>query len=77
MHSLEDYGIFISSGSACSSNKPEEKSPALSALGLSRGEMDESARFSFCVYNTREEMDETVEALKKIIPMLRRLRPRG
>ncbi len=77
LHSLEDYGIFISSGSACSSNKPEEKSPALSALGLSRGEMDESARFSFCVYNTREEMDETVEALKKIIPMLRRLRPRG
>mgnify|MGYP002301706088 FL=1 len=72
LHSLEEYGIFISSGSACASNKPEEKSPALSALGYGREEMDQSVRFSFSRYNTPEEMDETVEALKKVVPMLRR-----
>ena len=72
MHSLEEYGIFISSGSACASNKPEEKSPALSALGYGREEMDQSVRFSFSRYNTPEEMDETIEALKKVVPMLRR-----
>lgn len=72
LHSLEDYGIFISSGSACASNKPEEKSPALDAIGLNREEMDQSVRFSFSVYNTVMELDETVEALKKTVPMLRR-----
>ena len=76
LHSLEDYGIFISSGSACSSNKPEEKSPALSAIGLTREQMDQSVRFSLSIYNTQEEMDETVEALKRTIPMLRRMKPR-
>lgn len=76
LHSLEDYGIFISSGSACSSNKPEEKSPALSAIGLTREQMDQSVRFSLSMYNTQEEMDETVEALKQTIPMLRRMKPR-
>ncbi|MBQ7915899.1 MAG: cysteine desulfurase [Firmicutes bacterium] len=72
LHSLEDYGIFISSGSACASNKPEEKSPALSAIGLNRNEMDQSVRFSFSRYNTMEEMDQTAEALAKVVPMLRR-----
>lgn len=72
LHSLEDYGIFISSGSACASNKPEEKSPSLDAIGLSREEMEQSVRFSFCMYNTIAELDQTVEALKKTVPVLRR-----
>ena len=72
LHALEDYGIFVSSGSACASNKPEEKSPALSALGLSRDEMDQSLRFSFSRYNQPEEMDEVVRALQQLMPRLRR-----
>ncbi|MBQ6239650.1 MAG: cysteine desulfurase [Firmicutes bacterium] len=72
VHSLENYGIYVSSGSACASNKPEERSPALSAIGLSRTEMDESVRFSFSVMNTPEEMQKTEKALAEIVPKLRR-----
>lgn len=72
VHSLEDYGIYVSSGSACASNKPEERSPALSALGLGRTEMDESVRFSLSVMNTPEEMQATADALREIVPKLRR-----
>ena len=56
--------------------RQEEKSPALSAIGLTREQMDQSVRFSLSIYNTQEEMDETVEALKRTIPMLRRMKPR-
>ncbi len=72
LHSLEDYNIYISSGSACASNKPEEMSPALSALGLTREEIESSARFSFCRFNTLEEVDAVIEALSAVVPRLKR-----
>ena len=72
LHSLEDYGIYISSGSACASNKPEEKSPALSALGLGGDQIEASARFSFCRFNTVDEVDAVIEALSAIVPRLKR-----
>ncbi len=74
LHTLEDYGIYVSSGSACASNKPEEKSPALSALGLTASEIDASLRISFSRYNTEEEVHEFVRVLEQTIPMLRRFR---
>lgn len=76
LHSLEDYGIYISSGSACSSNKPQEKSPTLASLGLNAKQIDQSVRFSFGRYTTEEDIDETVRALKQIVPMLRKFSAR-
>ncbi len=76
LHTLEDYGIYISSGSACASNKPEEKSPALSALGLDAKAIDSSIRVSFSRYNTREEVLEFVRVMTQVVPMLRRFKRR-
>ncbi len=72
VHALEEYGIYISSGSACSSNKPKKASPTLSAMGVGADMADTVARFSFCPYNTMEEVDYTVKTLKEIVPKLRK-----
>ncbi len=72
LHALEDYGVYVSSGSACASNKPEEKSPALNALGLTAAEIDQSLRISFGRYNTEEDIAACVKAMKAVVPMLRR-----
>ncbi|MFQ9797712.1 MAG: hypothetical protein ACLR23_00945 [Clostridia bacterium] len=77
MHALEDYGIYVSSGSACASNKPDVKSPALGALGMSAEAIDESVRVSFSKDSTLDEMDRVVKACTEIIPMLRRFTPKG
>ena len=74
LHALEDYNVYVSSGSACSSNNPSEKSPSLHALGLSAAQMDESIRLSFGRYSTLEDADAFVDAVVKILPMLRRFR---
>ncbi len=72
LHALEDYGVYVSSGSACASNKPEEKSPALNALGMGSAEIDQSLRISFGRYSTEEDVLACVEAMKAVVPMLRR-----
>ena len=72
LHALEDYGVYVSSGSACASNKPGEKSPALNALGLGSAEIDQSLRISFGRYSTEEDVTACVEAMKAVVPMLRR-----
>ncbi len=76
LHTLEDYGIYVSSGSACASNKPEEKSPALSALGMDARAIDESLRITFSRYNTEAEVMTFVQTMESVIPMLRRFKRR-
>ncbi|MEE1442732.1 MAG: cysteine desulfurase family protein [Blautia sp.] len=71
LHSLEDLGIYVSAGSACSSHK-RAGSASLGALGLSQERKESAIRFSFCETTTKEEVDYTLEALKKLLPMLRR-----
>ncbi|TCT16879.1 cysteine desulfurase [Natranaerovirga pectinivora] len=71
MHTLENNGIYVSTGSACSSNK-NSTSQVLKCLGLDINEVDESVRFSFSVYNTIEEVNYCIENLKKEVPFLRR-----
>lgn len=71
LHFLESKGVFVSSGSACSSNKPG-KSHVLTAMGLSNNLIDSSIRFSFCSDNTIEEADIAVDILKEILPGIRR-----
>lgn len=71
LHSLEDMGIYVSAGSACSSHK-RAGSASLGALGLSPERKESAIRFSFCEFTTKEEIDYTLEALRKLLPMLRR-----
>jgi len=71
LHALEEKGIYVSSGSACSSNKPG-LSGTLQAIGLSAKEADSTIRFSFCRDNTAEEVDAALDALKGLLPVLSR-----
>lgn len=70
LHALEDKGIYVSSGSACSSNHPGI-SGVLKAIGLPKELLDSTIRFSFSERNTIEEVEYTVEALKELVPVLR------
>ena len=72
LHALEDREIYVSSGSACSSNKKQAVSGTLNAIALSDEFKDGSLRFRFSIENTKEEVDETIKALKELVPMLRR-----
>ena len=71
LHALEEKGIYVSSGSACSSNHPA-LSGVLKAIGLEKELLDSTLRFSFCEYNTLEEVEYTISVLKELLPVLRR-----
>lgn len=71
LHALEEREIYVSAGSACSSNKPEV-SGTLKGIGLTKEYYESTLRFSFSIFNTVEEADICVEALKELLPMLRR-----
>lgn len=71
LHSLEEYGIYVSAGSACSSNKPA-LSKTLQAIGLPKNQIECTVRISFSVETTEAEVDYTVEKLKEIIPFRRK-----
>ncbi len=73
LHALEDQGIYVSSGSACASNKPAP-SATLKAIGATKEQIQSTIRFSMSDMTTREEIDETIEVLGQILPMLRRFR---
>lgn len=71
LNALSDRGIYVSSGSACSSNHPALSS-TLQAIGLDKKLIEGTLRFSFCENTTKEELDQALKALKELLPMLRR-----
>ena len=71
LHALEEKGIYVSAGSACSVHK-KDKSPTLTAIGCSRDELDSAIRFSLSRYNTKEEILYTIEVIRELIPALMR-----
>ena len=73
LHALEDKGIYVSSGSACSSNHPQV-SGVLKGIGAKQEFLDATLRFSMSEFTTLEEIDYTLETLYNIVPMLRRYR---
>lgn len=74
LHTLEQDGIFVSTGSACSSNHSSSKgSHVLNAMGLSPKEIEGAIRFSFSEFNTREEMEYVADKLKTAVIRFRKL----
>lgn len=71
LHTLEERGIYVSAGSACSSHK-RKASGTLTAMGLSSEQKESTVRISFCEENTFEEVDYCLEVLREVVPMLRR-----
>lgn len=71
LHALEDKGIYVSAGSACSSNKPSV-SATLKAIGVEKQYLDATLRFSFSLYTTETEIDYTIKCLSDLLPALRR-----
>ena len=71
LHALEDKGIYVSAGSACSAHKPQP-SATLQAMGVDQELLGSTIRFSFSVFTTMEEVGYTLQAMYDIIPMLRK-----
>ena len=63
---LDQNGICASSGSACSSGSLDP-SHVLTAIGLSRQEAGSSLRFTLSEKNTRDEIDYTIDIIKKAL----------
>lgn len=73
LHALEDRGVYVSSGSACSSNHPGI-SGTLKGIGVKDSLLDSTLRFSFGLFNTEEDVDYCLQQLRELLPMLRRYR---
>lgn len=71
LHALEDRNVYVSAGSACSSHHPSAVN-TLHSIGLSPARQESTIRFSFSVYTTKEELDLALQALRDLVPMLRR-----
>ena len=75
LHALEDREVYVSSGSACSSNHPGV-SGTLKGIGLKKELLDATLRFSFGAFNTEEEIDYALSVLRELLPVLRRYQAR-
>lgn len=73
LHALEERGVYVSSGSACSSNKPMT-SAVLKAAGVPEKLLSSALRFSFSVHTTVEEAEYAVSVLEELLPFLRKYR---
>ena len=74
LHKLEQDGIYVSTGSACSSGRNGKSgSHVLKAMGLSKEEIEGAIRFSFGAFNTEEEVDYVIDKVSKAVSEFRRL----
>ncbi len=71
---LNDKGIAVSTGSACSSRELKP-SHVLIAIGLHPSVAHGSIRFTLSRFTTKEELDYTIETLKSAVRELRELSP--
>lgn len=72
LHTLEQDNIYVSTGSACSSNK-KGQSHVLGAMGLKHKEIEGAIRFSFSEFNSEEEMDYVADKVKQAVTRFRKL----
>lgn len=71
LHTLEDKQVYVSSGSACSSNSAKKLSGVLNAIGLDKDLLEATLRFSFSDMTTVEEVDYAIQVVNEVLPMLR------
>lgn len=71
LHALADKNIYVSSGSACSAHHPGV-SGTLKGIGISPKLQNSTIRFSFGLFNTKEEIDYCIGVLQELLPVLRR-----
>lgn len=71
LHALEEKGIYVSAGSACSSNKPSV-SRTLQAIGMKKELLGSTLRFSFSFETREEEIDACIQGLEELLLVLRR-----
>ena len=71
LHLLEEQNIYVATGSACTSkSSAAHGSYVIKSLGLSNKEVESAIRFSFSYENTKEEVDYTIDVLKKSLMFL-------
>ena len=71
LHTLEEKNVYVSAGSACSSNHPAISS-TLKSIGVKQNLLDSTIRFSFCVNTTMEEADYAISVMRDVIPKLQK-----
>jgi len=71
---LDEYGVAASTGSACSVNT-QKSSHVLESMGFSLEQITGSLRLTVGVFNTENEIKETVDILKKVVAELRAVSP--
>ncbi|MBT6397061.1 MAG: aminotransferase class V-fold PLP-dependent enzyme, partial [Nitrosopumilus sp.] len=71
---LDEYGVAASTGSACSVNT-QKASHVLKSMGFSLEQITGSLRLTVGIFNTENEINETVEILKKVVEELRAVSP--
>jgi cysteine desulfurase len=70
MFYLDSYGIYVSTGSACSTGRADT-SHVLLAIGRNKKQASQSIRISLARQNIKKEMDYTLKALIKAVEMLK------
>lgn len=71
LHALEERGVYVSAGSACSTHK-RNASPTMRAIHAPRELSESTVRFSMAETTTQEEIEYCLETLGELLGMLRR-----
>ena len=71
LHSLERHEIYVSTGSACSSHKPQP-SHVLLAMGVEQKAVDGAIRISFSQNTTLDEIRTAAEIIAEEVSVIRR-----
>ena len=71
---LDEYGVAASTGSACSVNT-QKASHVLESMGFSLEQITGSLRLTVGIFNTENEINKTVDILKKVVEELRAVSP--
>lgn len=73
LHALEERGVYVSSGSACSSNHPGISS-TLKAIGVNEKLLDATIRVSWSALTEQAELDYAAAQIRELLPVLRKYR---
>jgi cysteine desulfurase len=75
LHALEGEGVYVSTGSACSSKKLKV-SGVLTAMGVKPQEAEWAVRFSFSPHTTDEEIEYAADKIGRLYDQLKRFQRR-